>query len=291
LLHKTFDIASARGRKRKTDERDDRLIMNLMKKDRFITAKQIKVENPDLHVSESTILRRLKQSGEFDSYWAARKPFITPENQTKRLNWARIHVTWTVEQWRRVMWSDESPFVLRYNRKKRVWRRAGERYEKECITASIKHDKKINVWGGFSATGTAGFKRVFGIMKKEQYLDILEDAMQPSADILFGGENYIFQQDNDPKHTAKVVKQWFIDNNVNVLPWPAQSPDLNPIENLWSILDLNCSKRRANNEEQLFQCLHEAWKQIPPQLCEKLVASMPARCQAVIDAKGGHTKY
>jgi hypothetical protein len=65
-------------------------------------------------------------------------------------------------------------------------------------------------------------------------------------------------EDNDPKHTSRVAKQWHTTRNVNRLDWPAQSPDLNPIENLWSILDRRCGMKRANTDQELFQILsHE----------------------------------
>ena len=98
-----------------------------------------------------------------------------------------------------------------------------------------------------------------GTMVKETYLDILDEHMIPSADRLFGRENWTFQQDNDPKHTAIVVREWFQDNQVPLLPWPAQSPDLNPIENLWSILDQQTLSRKANTKEELFACLRMEW--------------------------------
>ena len=189
------------------------------------------------------------------------------------------------------MWTDESPYVLRYDGKVRVWRMHNERYETRCTKATVKHDKKINVWGAFAAHGVGILHRIHGIMVKEMYHDILGNVMLPSADILFGRENYIFQQDNDPKHTANINKAFIVDNQIPTFDWPAQSPDLNPIENLWSILDQKCKDRRPNNEDELFQELQHAWNNLPVDLLTELVDSMPHRCAQVIAAKGGPTKY
>eukprot|EP00981_Chlorochromonas_danica_P002842 scaffold554_cov297-Ochromonas_danica.AAC.1 len=74
---------------------------------------------------------------------------------------------------------------------------------------------------------------IIGNMVSDIYLEMLEEPMLTSASDLFGIKEYAFQQDNDPKHTAKVVQKWFTNNGVKLLPWPAYSPDLNPIGNLW----------------------------------------------------------
>ena len=210
------------------------------------------------------------------------------------LAWAKAHLHWSIAQWREVLWTDESPFVLRFRSKKRVWRLANERYKPRCLIASVKHDKKIMVWGAFSANGVAILHRIKGIMDKHVYNEILETCALPSIHMLFGDEwplKYIIQQDNDPKHTAIINKDWLIDNNIPTFKWPANSLDLNFIESLWSILGRDLKSRTPINENDLFKVLERAWKRIPKVLLEDLVASMPRRCQAVIDAKGYATKY
>ncbi len=113
----------------------------------------------------------------------------------------------------------------------------------------------------------------------------------PSADKLYGDAYFIFQQDLAPAHTAKGTKSWFNDHGVTVLDWPANSPELNPIENLWGIVKRKMRDTRPNNADDLKAAIKETWASIPPQQCHKLITSMPCRIEAVIKAKGAPTKY
>ena len=102
---------------------------------------------------------------------------------------------------------------------------------------------------------------------------------------------WIFQQDNDPKHTSRSAKNWFQAKGVEVLPWPAQSPDLNPIENLWADVKKSVAAKRPSNAKDLWVAVQEAWQQIPLTRCQDLIDSMPRRCAAVIKNHGYTTKY
>ncbi|GBC12833.2 IS630 family transposase [Rhizophagus irregularis DAOM 181602=DAOM 197198] len=106
-------------------------------------------------------------------------------------------------------------------------------------------------------------------------------------------ENFIFQDDNAPIHTARVVKSWEEENEVNSLPWPAQSPDLNPIEHLWDELErqVRAHKPLPKNRENLWEILQEEWSNIEADKYQNLISSMPHRISAVINSKGYPTKY
>jgi transposase len=159
----TIERKPGSGRPRKTTALEDRLIIRTMLSKRDITAHEIADSVGINGVSDKTICRRLTQSGEFKSCWKTRKPFITEKNRRIRVEWSQEHLHWTVEQWRKVLWSDESSYVLRYAQRTQVWRRKNERYKPFATTATVKHDKKIMVWGAFAAHGVGNIYRVEGM--------------------------------------------------------------------------------------------------------------------------------
>ena len=129
----------------------------------------------------------------------------------------------------------------------------------------------------------------------EGYIDILRDHMLPTAHRLIGQE-FIFQEDNGPQHAGekrgcKIVKKWIKDNHVTRLDWPAQSPDLNPIEHVWGELKKRVAQTKTTSITHLKEKITEEFRNINREFLAKLIESMPCRCQAVIKARGGYTKY
>ena len=147
------------------------------------------------------------------------------------------------------------------------------------------------LWGCFAAGGTGALHKIDGIMRQENYVDILKQHLKTSVRKLKLGRKWVFQMDNDPKHTSKVVAKWLKDNKVKVLEWPSQSPDLNPIENLWAELKKRVRARRPTNLTQLHQLCQEEWAKIHPTYCGKLVEGYPKRLTQVKQFKGNATKY
>lgn len=195
------------GRPRKTVQRVDNKIYAISKADRFKSAATIRAEineNLDSPISLNTVKRRLREKGMIGRV-AVKKPLLRPVNKQKRLEFAQEHVGWTIDKWKSVLWTDESKFELfGTHRRQYVRRKVNERYKSECITPNVKHGGgSLMVWGCFSHAGVGQLIKIEGILKKEQYHSILQRHAIPSG-IQLIGRGFIFQQDNDPKHTSKL---------------------------------------------------------------------------------------
>ncbi len=158
------------------------------------------------------------------------------------------------------------------------------------MKSRVKFARSVMIWGAMSSAGVGPLCFLKTNVTAPVYQDILEHFMLPSADQLFKDADFIFQQALTPAHTAKSTKSWLNDHGVGVLDWPANSPELNPIENLWCIVKRKMRNKRKNVDE-LKATVKEPWASIPPQQCHKLITSIPRRIEAIIKAKWAPTKY
>ena len=193
------------------------------------------------------------------------------------------------------MWSDENNFTIFPNcTKVYVRRRPGEEFRRECLKPTVKHEGgKIMVWGCVSgASGMGKLKRIEGKVDAEVYYRILRHQMAPTMTRQGGRKSFIFMQDNAPVHTAKKIHDFLERNGYDVLDHPTQSPNLNPLENIWwAIEEALLDKLLPSNADDLFDKIKEVWDNYPTDERLKYIASMPRRIEAVIQARGWHTKY
>ena len=283
------------GRARKTTRREDSLLVRKNKADRFKTAPQIRNEIRREHgidISISTTQRRLREVGLIGRK-PRRKPRLTVKHKKARIAYARAHRDWTPAQWARVIFSDESRFLL-YRSDGRVYvrRMPGEEFHETCVQTTVKHGGGgIMVWGCMTANGIGLLCDVKGSLNGRSYIDILDNNLIPSIHLHALTNNCQFQQDNAPCHRSSLVKEWFESNGIDVMDWPAQSPDLNPIENLWDHIGTTIHEYNPTNHKELLSAIHEAWNGITIERLSKLYDSMPRKCAAVIKAMGGPTRY
>lgn len=291
-------VKSVGGRPRKLTARNIRKICRVADKEKIDNAVQIaSVIKPQLNiqVSDQTTRRALRSSG-YKAVKKAKKPLLSARHKKQRLDFAQTHAEWTVEDWKRVIFSDET----KVNRIcsdgiQWCWQKEGRTKESKIMKPVVKFGGgNIMVWGCITAEGTGYITQIEGNMDQHLYKHILETELEDTIEFYdFNKDEIIFQHDNDPKHTSKTVKKWLNDNDFIVLSWPAQSPDLNPIENIWQQVKAALQKydKHPTSVAELWSRFQVEWDKITKERCLALYESMPRRIAAVIRAKGGSTKY
>ena len=182
-----------------------------------------------------------------------------------------------------VIWSDESKFeIIGSNRRNVVRRNVGERMISACVVPTMKHGGGGGmVWGCLASDTVSDLFRIQGTLNQHGYHSILQKYAIPSG-LLFVGLSFVFQQDNDPKHTSRLCKGYLAKESDGVLhqmTWPPQSPNLNPIEMVWDELDRRVKKKQPTSAQHMWDLLQA--------FLMKLVERMQRVCKAVIKATGG----
>lgn len=281
------------GRPRKTTQREDLFLVTSSRHNRFMSSRRLadRLRNTTgTRVSDMTVRNRLHSAR-----LKAHRPYVgiplTARHRQARVDWSRIRRRWTRRQWNDVLFSDESRFNLSFSDGRiRVWRR-GERLDAANVVERDRYGGgNVMVWAGIYYHGKTELVTVPGTLTAQRYCD---EIVRPVVVPFMQQRNVgIFQQDNARPHSARLTQDVLHRNNINVLPWPAKSLDLSPIEHLWDHLGRKVRERdNVNNVQDLERALHEEWTRIPLYTIRKLISSMRRRCVAVLAAHGGHTRY
>lgn len=286
------------GRKKKLTDRDVTYCISQIFTNRETTAENLaKVisRTKGTSVSSRTIARALRNAG-LRAKTKKKKPAISPKNKKERLAFAKSHKDWTVADWKRVIFSDETK-INRFGSdgKKWCWCRDGESLQPRGVKQQRKGGGgSLMIWGCITAKGVGYICDIEGIMDQRLYKEILENELADTIEYYeLDEEKIIYQHDNDPKHTAKSVQEHLKEQEFQVMLWPAQSPDVNPIENCWSYVKskLYSYEKPASGLRELWERVEKEWENIPKDYIDNLYESMPRRMQAVIKSKGYWTKY
>lgn len=282
------------GRKKKTSPRDDAYLLRQSRKDPRKTSDALNTDLKELgiQISSSTVRRRLIAVERF-ARRPLKKQLLTKTMKEKRYKWAKKYKEWTKEQWRKVMFTDESHFFVQGQRSQHVRRSQGEKYQDCHIDQYVKHPQKKMFWGCFSFHGVGSLQPIEGMMRSPQYIEIIRKKIVPEMDRRYPDGTGILQQDLAPCHTSKVVTQFMTEHRITILDWPGNSPDINPIENLWAICKSRLRAVDCTTMEKLIQALIQVWYRDPKITndCSKLVDSMPNRVKMLLKNRGGHIRY
>ena len=236
-------------------------------------------------------VRKYLHEIEFKSYTARKKSLLTNQQRIAQLHWCQAKHHWT-EEWKNIVWSDESRFALfKSDGRVKVWRRHGETYNANCVKPTTKFGGgSVMFWGCFSWHGVGPLVVVKDNMDSDVYVNILSNYYIPWVS---HHPNLIFQQDGASCHTSHYTSWWMSTHYISVLDWTAQSPDLNPIEHLWDHLDTQIRKKNPPplSQQDLISAIQEEWANIKLETLQNLILSLPNRVNAIIKAKGRHTQY
>jgi transposase len=242
--------------------------------------------------SKSTIHRILNNSG-FQIISLKKKIMIFPRNQLKRKEFCAEMANYGPAFWDTVIWSDETS-VRQMPRGKdlKIRTHSSNQDQDDMINPQI-HSGGFGVmfWGCFSKLGLGPLVALEGTMNATNYIELLKDFVLP--ELAAAGRPMTFMQDNAPCHKARVVMDFLAQNNVETLNWPPQSPDMNPIENLWAIIKSRRQKKFGvpQSKNALIEQIFEIWGSIEPEIVENLANSANKRVNEVLKLNGKISKY
>lgn len=244
-------------------------------------------------VGREAVRRALHASG-LHPFHRTYVPKLSDKNERDRLAFARKHLRERTDfgTW---LFTDEKDFDLhpRVNKKNDVvW---AEDDSEVPSAKRVTHSPSTKVWGGFSASGKTSLIFYEGTVNQGKYLDIMAK-MLPQAREMFGNVVWTYQHDGASAHKSRAANNWLeghVPRYITSGPggeWPGCSPDLNPIENLWSIMTSDVYAKDSKTVEALKRRIKNAWQRIEPETLRKLAFSMRNRLREVVANQGGNTR-
>ncbi|KAL1448009.1 hypothetical protein MTO96_028294 [Rhipicephalus appendiculatus] len=219
---------------------------------------------------------RLYQTG-MKSRTAAQKVLLRTANKDKRLQFAQRHAGWIQQDWKKVIFTDDSTFTTCWDQKTRIY------YRPEYVQRLAASRRTVlSVWGCIIKDGLAPLVRLEGKFTADKYCNILEQVALPhAANGASQPHDFVFQHDNFPVHTAKKFRSLLQRHQVEVMSWPPQSHDLNPIEDVSRIMKKALASQclQGLSADRLWSAVKAEWERLKQDasFCESLYASLPSR--------------
>lgn len=263
------------------------IINDAMREDDETTATQLqaKLAAYNVYVSLTTIVRNRIQLG-WTYRGSAYCQLIRCQNKRKRLEWAQ---TYMHDDFENVIWSDETTVQLETHRR-HCYRKKNE---KPRLKPKPKHPIKVHVWAGISKHGPTEVCIFEGIMTASLYCEILQKTLLPFINKTFPPPaTHRFMQDNDPKHTSRAAQDFYIRSGINWWKTPPESPDMNPIENLWHELKEYMRRHiKPKNKEELVQGIRCFWGTVDDHKCRRYIGHLRKVLPKVVELNGNATGY
>lgn len=284
------------GPSRNTSQIIDRSLRTMAKRDRQANLGQLAQRLHTQHgvsVSRWTVARRLEEGG-LARRPAAKRPQLNAAQKARRRAFAETLLRRKVN-WRLVKFSDEKIFSSdNFTRRALVTRRLDERHAPGCVFPTAKWAIKLHVWGLIGWDGVGPLKQVVGNLNAHKYVtEIINDLHQQLT--IRGRRRPIratFQQNLAPAHSARLTRRFLQERRIRVLDWPGNSPDLNPIEHVWShVAHRVRSHGRPASKAQLWEWVQTEWFATPIDYIRQLLRSMTRRLQEVVQNDGDTTHY
>jgi transposase len=283
---RSLDDAERSGRPRCTSDDVDQDIM--LHSDAHVNdnPKDI-VRALDLDVSARTVRRRLN---EIDLHSCVQR--AEHENIRARIAFAEGYSRWTEDEWATVLFSDETHFYLGHQSREYVQRPPGHALDpKYTRKENERLQGKVSLWGCICAGGLGHAELYVDSLNAHRYQTILGLNLVSSAHQFWPRGQWWFQQDGASQHTAGTSRDWFHNHGIDLIDWPAWSPDLNPIEELWNDLKRRVYGRNPKSMDELERCITEEWAATDLAFIARICRNMPHRLQRVIENNGHKISY
>ena len=225
-----------------------------------------------------TAQRYLKSRG-FSYKKTQKRPYLTYINKEARFKWAQAYRTYDFST---VVLVDET--VMRVGDPTYGWSRIGAPIYRD----RVNYPPSLNVWGAITTTGKVSMAFYRHTLNQERYQQLLEEHLYPAADKIWGSGVWVMLQDNAPPHRAISTQRAVLRRAGDIIDWPSASPDVNPIENLWSVLKNRVYERDPRTTMDLENFVEQEWEALDNEQVANLALNMPQRVNKILDLGGSY---